>query len=205
VNNPVLFRSAAEADSYEWIIGLDPRRWNSREVSLRFRDPTKLLVQLHLWWKPDSACFPEDPGRDTVYRDLVVLPRGASRIFGSYKGQRSMLPHDEFPTGTFTIDFVMDTTFRSYGDTMLRIVNLHPGCTNSRDFMPSLREGFGYAGASFAEDATTRYPDGSICRAPQGVAVLSPSRREIEIIWRMHDSARAGYPPHQYRFFGTRQ
>lgn len=175
------------------------------EVVLRFSEPTKFLVQLRLWWQPETDCFPEDPGRDTVYRDLVVLPRSASRIFGSYKGQRSMLPHDDYPSGTHTIDFVMDTTF-SWGDTLLRIVNLHPGCTNSRDFSPSLREMYGYAAASFNSGGSTdRYPDGSICRAPVGLALLSPSRREIEIVFRMHDSARAGYPPHQYLFTGTRQ
>jgi hypothetical protein len=92
------------AESYEWTIGSDPKKRTGKKFSLLFQDPSipqenPIPVKLKIEKAPDSKCFPNDPGIDSVTHFIYFLPKENLPILGKYNGA-----DDTDPTKTFTIE-----------------------------------------------------------------------------------------------------
>ncbi|GAB4403079.1 MAG: hypothetical protein OHK0053_27600 [Microscillaceae bacterium] len=90
------------ADSYEWVVGSDPRVYTTRSFSLQFTQgfgnvPVRLIVKK----APNNACFPEDDGIDTLTKVLHVLPYGQMPIIGEYEGYNLSNPSKIFTIKIF--------------------------------------------------------------------------------------------------------
>lgn len=157
--NFVVFKAVHEADSYTWRIGNDSRVWNTRSVTLRFQDPTELLVALAVSSTPDSNCFPFDNGLDTVVRRLVVVERPQTAMKGRFHMTVVQLPKFSLPLFPHPWDtFELRLTEFTHNETALypeygyRIQNFPPGCLNDR-FRSFWGEEIAYRAMTFHHDS----------------------------------------------------
>ena len=92
--------------SYAWQIGSDPRTFDKRTVSLYFPDapPSTLAVRLIARRPPNTRCFSQDDGLDTLTRTLTLVPRRFARpapIYGRFLGSNADAPQDTFSIRVF--------------------------------------------------------------------------------------------------------
>lgn len=74
-------------DSCWWSVGADPRVFREKEFSLTFKiGDAPLRTRLIVDKSSALDCNPNDPVRDTFYRELTLMPLGSSSIYGTYKG-----------------------------------------------------------------------------------------------------------------------
>ncbi len=140
-SNLVRFRAIHEAENYTWRIGNDPREWNTRSVTLYFKDYLDISVSLSVSSTPDTSCFPHDNGQDTAIRKLVTVSAAETKLYGVYRMSVVEYP-ENFPEkweDGFEIrmtEFAGDTVFSDYG---YRIQGFTPRCRN--DGFPRSRWG----------------------------------------------------------------
>ncbi|MDX2282674.1 MAG: hypothetical protein NW241_00870 [Bacteroidia bacterium] len=103
------------ASRYEWHVGTDARVFTTREVFLSFSfsdTNTTVPITLVVESMPDTACFPDDNGLDTVRKSVYVSAPRHARIVGRYRGVRRSNPADTFDIGiSYKIDFTGVTSF----------------------------------------------------------------------------------------------
>jgi hypothetical protein len=96
--NVVYFIAKSNYYEYEWKIGTMDSVFTSKAVALRFIEPyNKIEVRLIVRSMPDTLCFPDDDGIDTLIKYLTVVPwQGGSALIGRYKGINLDSPLDTF-------------------------------------------------------------------------------------------------------------
>ena len=163
------FVAKEENATYIWKIGSDNREFTTSKVSLRFLDvlgevPVRLIVNK----APDTLCFPNDDGIDTVTKILYVnriMENYEPCIFefdlfsGDYTGYNLDNPKD-----TFTI--TIEACYPHHLDIKIfRLINLIPNCEII--FNPSSVSYNGYRQWLFGHE-----PGHYECLTPRGLAKI---------------------------------
>jgi hypothetical protein len=167
--NPVQFVAPAGHDSYEWQVGTEEEGMKTYSgdsvVQIHIAHPWEALpVRLIVRDEPNTACFPQDDGVDTLTRFLTVIEREDSPVFGHYQG--SLLSN---PNEIFTVSF--QVIIRD--GPRLVLTNINKGCQEDGWFSHSV----GYKDLSFTNQST--YGDG--CNDPNGWLHLSDNLQDVVI------------------------
>jgi len=133
-------------DSYHWQIGSDPTIFTTKSFTQYFDYPVNVWVTLIATRKPDTLCFPNDDGIDTVKKRLVAVPRSQSLVFGNYFGSSTQKPDSNYSVNVEVCPSQSEG-FRVNG---LAKCELTFGCNNGG--------GVGYRGAFF------RNNESSVCQ-----------------------------------------
>jgi hypothetical protein len=120
------------AISYEWTIGADPRKRTGRKVTVFFNDESvadesPIPIKLKLKRNPDTKCFPNDKGVDSVSRHIYFLRSSQSPLYGKYKGE-----DDVNPGIPFTIEIANEKN--NSGSNSDFIKNLPNNCNTNRAY-----------------------------------------------------------------------
>ncbi len=187
---PVQFSSPRKYDSYEWKIGYDDRTFSDSSVVLNFREPFgELPIRLIVKSRPDTECFPEDDGIDTLEKTFYVKHPSEIAILGSYIGA-----HERDLLDTFGVDIIwvpqkgliINNINRGFIDTVFK---------NS----PLIDKWYGNNIVMFETGATNA---GSL--GPKGTAILSENGNEIIINYSARDPEDFE-KRNQFRYIGTRR
>jgi hypothetical protein len=179
VGNQLRLRAFQPADSLRWHIDSDPRVWDEEELRIWIRFEAVLEVTLILWRQPDTLCFPDDDGVDTLRRRLVVVPPQEAAVIGRYRGATDARPDEPYEMEIFWRESNPLATYPT-----MRITGVHPGCNNTLTYNVLRSIGPGYLVYAFWEDSAQTTTG---CMAPQGIARLSASRQEITVRFRMRN------------------
>ena len=99
-SNYVIFEAKGDYEYYEWQLGDDPTIYTGDQQLFRFKNPWgELKMRLIVKNPPDTLCFPDDDGIDTVYKTITVIERDSAAIIGSYIGY-----HTSDTLDTFIVD-----------------------------------------------------------------------------------------------------
>lgn len=141
------------ATSYEWKIGSNT--YTSKDFFLYFQDtigtiPVKLIVHSN----PNSICFPNDDGVDTVVRYLTIKSLKHPPLIGQYWGHNTDSPNNNFLVEIDTFRFGDNYQYIGYG-----IKNLPNG--NGFDHLGSYStigfEGCYEAAVGMSQDASVQF------------------------------------------------
>jgi hypothetical protein len=110
VNNYVNFEALDQnADSYEWTIGSDPKKRTEKKFTLFFDNlgvisENPLPIKLKIKKAPNTQCFPNDNGVDSITHRIYLIPIDKWPVYGKYTGF-----DDTDPNGRFTIEIYRDS------------------------------------------------------------------------------------------------
>jgi len=136
------FTAAGNYNTYHWQIGTDPTVFTTKSFKQFFPNPVTVWVTLIATRTPDTFCFPNDDGIDTIRKRLVVVPRSQSLIFGNYMGSST-----QKPDSNYAVRFeICPTDNQDYRLTGLAGCELTSGC-NYNTYI-------GYRGGFFNNDET---------------------------------------------------
>lgn len=89
----IIFRTSRKCDTYEWLVGTDPKVRTDSSFTIRFRDYIgQVTVRLITFSSRDTLCNPADNGRDTVYATYTVMRASpywnndVPPLHGTYRG-----------------------------------------------------------------------------------------------------------------------
>lgn len=121
------------ATSYEWTIGSDTRKRTGKKVTVFFNnesvaDESPITVKLKLTRNPDTKCFPNDKGVDSVAKKLFFLRNSQSPLYGRYEGE-----DDSNPNVSFVISVVNEKN--NFGERSDFIKNLPNNCNTNRAYV----------------------------------------------------------------------
>jgi hypothetical protein len=123
------------ATSYEWTIGSDTRKRTGKKVTVFFNnesvaDESPITIKLKLTRNPDTECFPNDIGVDSVMRKVYFLKQDKWPLYGKYQGS------DE---GNLNALFVVEITNEKdqSGLPTNFIKNLPNSCNTNRAYLGS--------------------------------------------------------------------
>lgn len=69
--------------TYEWKVGFDDRIFEGASFTLKFSEvQNNIPIRLIVRGEPNSSCFTEDNGIDTVYRYLTIVERFSRVSYG---------------------------------------------------------------------------------------------------------------------------
>lgn len=106
----VYFESDYEdALSYTWEVGSNSTQIFDQSFGLFFQDTTTINVRLIVTSEPNTDCFPNDDGIDTVDRILTITNPSPHPLWGEYEGYL-----EENPSDIFTIEIDTLTRFFSF-------------------------------------------------------------------------------------------
>jgi hypothetical protein len=190
----VQFRAPAGYDSYEWQVGTEEEGMKTYSgdsvVQIQIVHPWEALpVSLIVRDEPNTACFPQDDGIDTLTRILTVIDRDKSPAFGRYQGYL-----ESNPTDTFTVSFNIKF---NQGEREIDLLNMDPGCyptTNSIDYA------IGYRSMHFASSGYLQ--DG--CNDPNGWLWLDSSYQHVTIDFSTRELGSFPDDREYFRFIGKR-
>ena len=116
------------AQSYEWTIGSDPRKRTEKKFTLFFDKPgviseNPLPIKLKVTKTPDTKCFPNDTGSDSVIRKIYFLPQDKWPVYGKYFGSDNTKPNEKYTIEIFP-------GFKNGFYTTDSLKNLPGGCNN---------------------------------------------------------------------------
>lgn len=107
VQNLVRFRAKQKLDNYLWVLGAETISTQSFSRTL-FPQGTWINVTLMVKSKPNTACFPNDNGMDTLTKRFYVWPSNPEEkilnkpptipsfpIYGTYRGYKASNPSKE--------------------------------------------------------------------------------------------------------------
>lgn len=197
----ITFKATYPADTYWWKIGEDPREFSTPSVSLRFSTPENITVVLIVTRTPDTLCFPDDDGRDTVIRRVVMVPDiKQSSILGNYRFERveAAAPGDSFDVQIFM------AVSREYGYSFIRAKNLPEDCGNRPDSL--LHDGWSPI-SDWSFNSVIIFPySGYGCNNRIALAYLDPINRDsITLKYSYTHSIPVGTPPgHIFTTHGRR-
>jgi len=177
--NFISFAADKKYDSYQWRIGTDARVWRDSVVRLRFEKAEgDVPVYLIVHGKPNTACFANDDGIDTVKKILHVAGGWEkTRVLGNYHGHNTDAPRDTF---TFSIEY------KDLGDFGKRFImnNLNPGCTEpAQDGAPAIDISIGYRSFQFVSTGWV----GMGCDDPEGIAILQGDGDSVVVQYTLVD------------------
>lgn len=204
-----LFKAKEDsADYYEWHIGREIIKGQRSVQRIDFPVGADYEVTLIVHKKPDTLCFPNDDGSDTVTRKFHVLDTTKQVIFshpwmGKFKGNSD----DSFGERTIELRLLPAPGF---GDTTwgrVSVSNLIPNCT-TLEGCEWTKEHSGQV-TIFKE---VLFGSARIalcwCRGVSGAALVSPTNRDsitVRYSYRVNpiDTGRSDYTPY-YTFKGKR-
>ncbi len=97
MNKTLVLEADSGYESYEWTIGLDTTKRHTRLEPVEFYAPYgRIDITLVVRWTPDTLCYPEDDGVDTVQKTIYVVDVKELPIWGSYHGYATSAPEDTF-------------------------------------------------------------------------------------------------------------
>jgi|688.fasta_scaffold00973_21 hypothetical protein len=172
-NNMVLFKAESDFLSYEWKIGNDLKVFTGKEVKLRFTSSEpRVEIRLIAKWKPDTKCFPNDDGVDTVYKYLTVIDYYKNPILGVYNGYVKSNPTESFDVtvsleNIYVPDCDCSADPRFCGCSYI-IRNINKGCDANRGGIADLGITVGYKQLKFNWEQGRCISDKPSCRAPIG-------------------------------------
>ena len=94
-----------DAFTYKWILGADTIY--TQEYTFQFSEDFYdqiIPLQLIVYKEPDSDCWPDDNGRDTLVRYVHVQPACTASIYGLFYGSWENAPQDSFYISFRTFD-----------------------------------------------------------------------------------------------------
>lgn len=99
-NSYVQFTSKQDFDSYQWVIGTNKDTFYTKTCGLRdFPEGQTIQVRLIGKRTPNTKCFPDDDGIDTVYKSFKVTAGDSLLpILGEYEGY-----YDGYPNNKVTV------------------------------------------------------------------------------------------------------
>lgn len=152
--------------TYRWIIGAG--EYDGVSTALDYRSANygaPVQMTLIVEGPPNTACFPDDDGRDTVTRVVYrrSLPYEKINILGTYHGYLNGNPSD-----TTTIAFLFYPDLVNNPDEhAYKAINLKRGCS------------WGWGDAVFTNRKMKFSNGGSVmCDNPRGLLVLDPGKAE---------------------------
>ncbi len=168
--NRVEFSADETYDSYEWNIGDDPRVFSDRKVTLFFETPeSNLEIRLIAKRNPNTGCFPDDDGIDTLVRRLTVIERLENPVFGKYFGYLEDSPNDSFQVSIIYSDL--------WG---IQMININEGCNPASKGFVGPDIDFLYKKLFFGNDkGSYYYVDG--CQDPVGWLFVAPNNNDVII------------------------
>lgn len=96
-NKYLVLKPKYEAEYYEWQLQGDTTKYHTKNCVMEFEKPLgKIWVRLITKNKVDSACFPDDDGIDTVYKNIAIVSMKNCKIIGKFKGVNLNKPLDSF-------------------------------------------------------------------------------------------------------------
>ncbi|HBH05777.1 MAG TPA: hypothetical protein DDX92_04145 [Flavobacteriales bacterium] len=171
--NTARFKADFEAEYYEWRVGDDPRVWNTREFTLKFRSiPTYFPVEVSLKvYKPTNrSCFPNSNDTAEFRRSIVTVPQDSSLMINRFEGYLESDPNRlNF--------FELEPEQHSSGRESFRLKGIFPKCSLNLEEGPSTYA-FGYRSVFIS----TRGIGVGCCFHLSGYGVLSNNNRfEMEV------------------------
>lgn len=92
--------------AYQWRVGSDPRAFTQRRFSLYFPEAANgtYAVRLIATRPPNTRCFAQDDGVDTLTQVLTLVPRTQQRaaLYGTFLGSSTDAPRDTFAVRVFS-------------------------------------------------------------------------------------------------------
>lgn len=100
-NSKVRFNAIQEFESYEWIVGNHVDTFRTKNFVLGgFPEGQSFTVRLIGKRKPNTRCFPDDSGIDTVFKTFKVTANDSLLpIYGQYEGY-----YDKYPDKKVTVN-----------------------------------------------------------------------------------------------------
>jgi hypothetical protein len=94
------------AQSYEWTVGSDPKKRTDKKFTLFFDKPgviseNPLPIKLKVTKAPNTKCFPNDTGIDSVIHKIYFLPRDKWPVYGKYFGYDNTNPNEKYTIEIF--------------------------------------------------------------------------------------------------------
>lgn len=170
----VEFRAPKGYDRYEWKIGFDERTFTDSVVALRFPDPVSSLpIRLIVQDEPNTTCFPEDDGIDTLTQYLTVVPIDSSVVFGRYQGYLESNPAD-----TFTVSVILEVI---QGDNEISFLNINEDCNTTASWLRLSK--IAYKSFNFAPDDYF----GNGCNDPNGWFTVDSTHQNVTIDFSTRD------------------
>jgi len=90
------FTANGDYDTYHWQIGSDPTVYTTKSFTQFFPNPVNVWVTLIATRTPNTSCFPNDDGIDTIRKRLVAVPESQSLVFGNYWGNSTQKPDSNY-------------------------------------------------------------------------------------------------------------
>lgn len=121
----------ANATSYEWTIGNDTRKRTEKKFTLFFNDPSvadtnPIIVKLKLTRNPDTKCFPDDKGVDSVTHKIYFLRDdlkiGQWPMYGKYYGSDNTDPSNKYFIEIKRVNLILFGP-NYYGGSLLNLPN----------------------------------------------------------------------------------
>jgi hypothetical protein len=117
------------ATEYKWQIGTEANPRFGKKIGIVFNSQGAgniygtIDIQLTVSGTPNSVCFPDDDGIDSVSKSLTIVPLHESLIFGEWEGSSTEFPNEIY---TITLD-----TFTTNTDNEIHFFQNFPnGCTD---------------------------------------------------------------------------
>ena len=129
--NVVYFIAKGNYKQYKWKIGNDDSTFTGDTIRLHFDQPfSQIAVTLFVSSEPNTKCFPNDDGKDTITKYLCVVPwRGGSALIGYYKGITLDNPKDTFIVNVGFHDVFIDG---HYNRSFYYVDNINRDCHEPR-------------------------------------------------------------------------
>ena len=160
-------------------------------VALRFPDPVSSLpIRLIVQDEPNTTCFPQDDGIDTLVQYLTVVPVDSSVVFGRYQGYLESNPAD-----TFTVSVILEVI---QGDADVYFFNINKGCMTTNSGLNLSR--MAYGSFNFASDDYF----GNGCNDPNGWFAVDSTHQNVTIDFSTRDIDDPVDQRQYFRFIGKR-
>jgi hypothetical protein len=175
------------ATSYKWILGVDTfyTQQHIFGVATIYNDqslPIKLIVES----TPNSECFPNDNGLDTIVKYIDVRGSCDSDIWGTYYGA-----WDEAPLDSFEVKILLSVCYNPNGP-IHQLVNID-----------QLGDSCGDAIFQVANNFVRFATSNNNCSSARGTAELDLASNKIFMEYRLFDPAHPFdidlWPLHKYR------
>ncbi len=164
------FEAKHDNMTYEWKIGEDPRTWNTKKVSLAFRNFSgSVTIRLIGRWTPNLQCFPKDDGVDTVYHTLTVIESKDNPVFGEFEGYNLSDKSDVF---RIKMIFIPTSPWTAL------LTDINKGCDSAGGSDGDSGQ-ISYRRYFFGSGNDTSL--GGKCLSPQGILVVSPDGKNVRV------------------------
>lgn len=180
--NAIKFMANSDYDTYKWTVGDQKLEYFTKSFALKFNEPyPEIVVRLIATKKPDTLCFPNDDGIDTVMKKITILKyEGESALVGEWIGST-----DKNPLDSFIVSIFYKNVYNNNGEyfgSFYFINNLNKGCNSIWRYedgreSPQIRYSPGYRTARFHARG---FKDNG-CNSPYGYIKLSWNHTEITI------------------------